>query len=207
MNFSELKTELFARGTDYLNEDSAGVARAERWLNEAYREILNLNAWPFLQAITTGTAGAGLVSVPDLRRIRFVADASDGGTPGRVLQRATLEDLVENDDADTTTTGTPNYYYVEGGNTVYGYPLGGTIRVYYFKRVNPMSGTDTPVFSEEYHGLIVDRAMMKVYKDSDNFEASAALKQEYDAGVLAMAEDYLRDSRGVQFISVNPYDG
>lgn len=204
MNFSELKDELYARGTDYLTEDAAGVARAERWLNQGYREILNLQAWPFLQAVATGTAGAGFVSVPDLRRILFVTDVigTDGTVPGRPLVRASREDLVY-EEKNLSQTGTPDNYYVQGGNSVQAWPKGGTIRVDYIKRVSPMTGTDTPLFLEEYHNLIVDRAMMKAYVDSDNYETTAALKAEFDAGVSAMAEDYQVDSREVSYIRVD----
>lgn len=205
MNFAELKTEFYARGTDYLNEDAAGVARAERWLNQAYREILNLHSWSFLNATATGAAGAGSVNVPDLRKILFVADASSGSNPGRPLKRVSIEDLAA-EGADLALTGTPEWYWVEG-TTIYGYPFGGTIAVRYIKRVDPMTGTDTPVFDEEYHNLIVDRAMIKAYIDSDNFEAANALRAEVNLALAAMAEDYLLVSREVQYIPVDPYDG
>lgn len=204
MNFSELKDELFARGTNYLEEDAESEARAERWLNQAYREILNLHAWPFLQSTATGVTDDGFVSVPDLRRIRFVQDVSE--SPARKLNRVSLDDLA-NDGEDLTETGDPDWYYVDNGNIVRTFPSGGTIKVYYIKRVDPLSGTDTPVFDEEYHNLIVDKAMIKAYIDNDNFEAAAALREEFNAQVAAMAEDYLLDSREVQFIQVTTYDG
>jgi hypothetical protein len=208
MNFSELKAELYARGTDYLSEDAAGVARAARWLNQGYREILNLHAWPFLQATATGSDGAGLVVVNDLRRIRFVTDASDGGDPGRKLKRVSLDDLVAEDDANLSLTGRPEYYYLDGTSTIKSYPQGGTLRTYYIKRVDPMTGdSDEPVFDEEYHPLIVDLAMIRAYLDNDNFESAAALRNEVNLSLAAMGEDYLLDSREVQFIRVEPYDG
>jgi hypothetical protein len=209
MNFSELKDELYARGADYLEDDAASVARAERWLNQAYREILNLHAWPFLQASATGTADAGEVTVSDLRKIRFVTDTDDGD-PGRKLTRVSLDELVADEDEsfDLTRTGRPEFYYLDSDDTIKAYPVGGTIRVYYFKRVAPMSAdADEPIFDEEYHPLIVDRAMIKVYIDSDNFEQAAALREEYNLGLRAMAEDYLLESREVKFIPVDPYDG
>jgi hypothetical protein len=49
--------------------------------------------------------------------------------------------------------------------------------------------------------------MVKAYKDSDNFEAAAALMEEFNRGVSSMAEDYMMESRDVQFIPVYPYDG
>lgn len=206
MNLTELKTELYARGFDYLSEDAAGVVRAERWLNQAYREILNLQAWPFLVVTSTGTAGAGTISVPDLRKIIWVRDVSSSGT--YPLQRVAVADLVNQDAAVLTDTGTPESYYVESGGQVKAYPVGGTLEVRYVKRIEPLTGTDTPLFDEEYHNIIVDRAVVKAYIDSDNFEAAAALKAEFDAGVLSMTEDYLMDSREVSFIDVGtPYDG
>jgi hypothetical protein len=206
MNFADLKTEFSARGTDYLEEDAESVARAERWLNQAYREILNFQPWPFLQTSVTGDEGAGFVDVPDLRRVRFVVDLSNGPASGRPLQRVAMDDLAAEGE-DFSATGTPQHYYVDGGTVVRAHPAGGTIRVYYIRRAPALSGTDEPLFSDEYHDLIVDRAMIKAYKDSDNFEAAAALRQEFNVGLSAMVEDYQRDSREVHFIPVDPYDG
>lgn len=201
MNFAELKTEFFARGFDYLEEDAASQARAERWLNAGYREILNVHAWPFLQTATVGAAGTGTVNIPDLRKLIVVSnvDGLDGLTPGIKLTHVALPDLAE-EVSDFSLTGTPEFYYVVNGAEVRTYRLGGTIRADYMRRVEPMTGTDTPVFDEEYHDLIVDRAVIKAYKDSDNFEAAAALRVEYDDGVRAMAEDYQLESRDVQWL-------
>lgn len=200
MNFSELKQELFARGTNYLEEDAAGQARAERWLNQAYREILNLHAWPFLQTVATGVTGAGTVSVPDFRKALYVT-ADD-----RVLASIRLEELADLP-ADLTRTGVPVYWYLDGTN-IKTWPSGGTVVVRYVKRVAPMTGTADPVFDEEYHDLIVDGAMLRAYKDSDNFEAYAALRQVYDGALAQMAEDYLLTSRSTSYIDPgDPYDG
>lgn len=200
MNFSELKTEFFARGTDYLSEDAAGIARAERWLNQAYREILSYQAWPFLVSETRGSEGAGFVSIPDLRKVLSVTDESSG----RMLQRISREDLDL--EANAADVGSPEYYWINGATTVQAYKRGGNIMVRYVRRVDPLTGTDEPVFDEEYHDLIIDRAMIKAYKDSDNFEAAAALRQEYEAGVASMTEDYMLSSREVQFIKPTGLD-
>ena len=200
MNFSELKQELFARGTNYLEEDAAGQARAERWLNQAYREIANLQAWPFLVVTTTGTVGAGEVSLPDVRRVMYVT------ADGNRLRSIRLEELVDLD-SDLTRTGTPAYWYLEG-TTIKTWPTGGTITARYIKRLPPLSGTTEPVFDEEYHDLIVDDAMLRAYKDTDNFEAYASLRQVYDAGLAQMTEDYQLTSRETSYITIpDPYDG
>lgn len=208
MIFTDLREELFARGTDYLEEDAAGIARADRWLNQGYREILNLHAWRFLHAFVLGTEGAGTAAVPDLRRIRYVTN-TDGvtpGIPGHPLQPTTDEDLVD-EGQDLAQTGTPETFYVATNNIIVAHPVGGTIRVDYVKRVPPMSGTDEPVFDEEYHPIIVDKAMVKAYVDSDNFEAAAALKLEINEQLNAMAEDYMLAERQVQFLKPTGLDG
>lgn len=207
MNFAELKAELFARGSNYLEEDADGVARAERWLNQAYQDILSLQVWPFLQ-VSAVAAGVGQpVSVPDLRKIRFVTDVEgeSPSLPGRPLDRAILENLVD-DGLDLSTTGTPALYYTTTGNFVVPYPLGGLLRVDYIKRVSPLSGTDSPIFDSQYHDLIIDKAMVKVYKDSDNMEQAAAVKEEYNEGVAAMAEDYMVESREPEYIEPTGLD-
>lgn len=202
MTFDELVQELFARGANYLDEDSESQARAERWINAAYREILNLHVWPFLQTSIVGADGAGFVEVADLRRLLIVSDVqgTDGSQPGSKLDRTTLEDLARLDQ-DISDTGTPESYYVLSGTTVRAFPLGGTIRADYVRRVPPMTTGQSPIFDEEYHDLIVDRAFIKVYKDSDNFEAAQALRAEYDEGVRAMAEDYQLESVDVTYIT------
>lgn len=199
MTFDDLKTELFARGTNYLEEDAQGVARAERWLNQAYREILNLHAWPFLVSTATGATGSGEVSIPDLRKLLLVANTEFGETPGRPLGRVTYEDLVGDFVVDLARTGAPEFYYVEN-SVVHAYPVGGTIFARYIRRVDALSGSQEPVFRDEYHDLIVDRAMVKAYKDSDNFEAAAALREEFNSGVTAMAEDYQVHSRDTVYL-------
>jgi hypothetical protein len=163
--------------------------------------------WPFLQSDEVGAAGLGIVFVPDLRRIEYVTDVTGQDTthPGRPLKYVTRSELVA-EGSDLTQTGQPEMYYVTNGTTINAYPVGGTLRVDYVRRVEPLSGTDEPLFDEEYHNLIIDRAMVKAYIDSDNFEAAATLKAEFELGAAAMAEDYMVESREVQYIEPSGSD-
>jgi hypothetical protein len=207
MTFDELVQELFDRGSAYLDEDASSQARAERWINQSYLEILSLYAWPFLQVFTTGTAGAGTASANDIRRVLFVTDISnnDGSHPGVPLDRTIREDLVDSG-YDLSQTGTPEVYYFDRDGTVTAFPLGGRLRVDYIKRGQALDGTEEPIFDESYHNLIVDRAMIKVYLDSDNFDQAGALREEFNAGVAAMAEDYMLDSRQVVYLEPSGTD-
>jgi hypothetical protein len=202
MNFDELKDELFARGTNYLEENATEVARAERWLNQGYREILNLHPWGFLE--TTDNTQSAPVSLPDLRRVVYVKHlASDVA-----LKLESLRELV-NDGYDLSAIGVPQVYYFDGPSTINTLPTNGDlIGVRYIKRVPPLTGTETPIFDEEYHNLIVDKAMIRAYIDGDNFDAALALKAEVNETLAAMAEDYLLQSPEVSYIRIaDPYDG
>lgn len=200
MNFNELVDELLARGTDYLDEDASSLARAQRWINQAYQDILGLHAWPFVTTFIVGATDAGTVTAADLRRILFVTVVSAGATEpsDTPLDRVLIEDLVR-DGIDLTLTGTPEVYYVEAG-VVKSYPLGGTLRLDYIKRVPPMTGTNEPVFDSQYHNIIVDKAMVLAYKDNDNFEAATTLQTMLDADLRSMAEDYQLWARQVTYL-------
>jgi hypothetical protein len=200
MNFAELKEEFYARGTDYLSDDATGEARAERWLNQAYKEILAFQSWPFLESFAYGDDGAGFVEVPDLRKVLLVGETAGLNQPvTNVLEFADWKDLAREGE-DMSAQGTPVTYSIQNTNVITAYPLGGTIRVDYIMRAPSLSGTATPIFDEAYHDLIIDRAMVKAYKDSDNFDAAAALAQEYAAGLQSMSEDYMMPSRDVTYL-------
>lgn len=200
MNFEELKTELFARGLNYLEENAQEVARAEFWLNTGYREVCNLQNWSFLEATASGAAP---LSVPDFRKADYVL-----GADGLPLSKTTRRDLVR-DGWSLTETGTPIFYYLTQGTIFNVAPVSTSpLTVVYFKRVAPMSGTDVPIFDEEYHNVIVDKAMLLGYTDSDNFEARAALEAQINSTLAAMAEDYLLTDPSPSYIEVvEPQDG
>lgn len=200
MNFTELKTELFSRGLNYLEESAAEIARAESWLNIAYRQVCNLQAWSFLEASSSGPAP---LTIPDLRKVEYVQ--LPDGTP---LDKATRREIVREGNI-LTDTGTPQAYYLTGGTVVNVWPVTTTnVTVTYFKRIAPLSGTDTPIFDDEYHNIIVDKAMLLGYTDSDNFEARAALNEQINETLAAMAEDYLLTDPSPSYIEVvDPQDG
>lgn len=205
MNFSELKTELTSRGAE--ND----ATRNGRWINQAYREIINAYDWPFTETSTTGTAGAGFVSVPSLRKVIVVGDIlGASGTPGRRLSKATFAELSEDMEIENIgDTGSPEFWWYDAvAGQIKSYPLGGTIYARYHQRINELTGTDTPIFDEEYHLLIAERAMVEVYKDLHDYEEAAAVRQEYLYGLALMAKDHQVYSRESSYIqATNPYDG
>lgn len=203
MTLTEMVAELVARGAE------SDTTRNSAWLNQAYRRIYNAYEWSFTEATVTGTAGAGTATVSDFKRAILVTD-STLYTPGVRLRKITYPELAEDIEAENyAQTGTPEFWYFDGiSSLIKTYPLGGTITVRYHKRVAVLAAGDSPAFDEEYHLDVVDRAMVEVYKDNDEFQSAATQIQIAKDNLLLMAEDYQVISREPSYIQLkNPYDG
>lgn len=186
MNFGELRTEFLARGFDYLS-----TTRADRYINQAYGELCEMERWPFLEKTTTGAAP---LTISDLGAVASVLDA-DRNAKLNYIDRRTLFDIYK----DLSTTGEPRWYYIEDGKTLKTYPVGGTLNVRYWIVPAELSGdTDAPVVPTRFHNLIVDLAVRRAYIDSDNFEAAQALQAEADRGMTVMAQSLLAQQHGGQ---------
>jgi hypothetical protein len=205
MTFADITAEMTARGSE------ASSARNGVWANVAYRMILNAHDWPFTVTATTGTVGAGGVAVPTFRKAIVVGDlGSTALPPGTLLRKITYEELAEDIEAeDIVVAGTPEFWWYDAvAGLINTYPKGGTIYARYYARSAPLSGVNEPAFDEEYHNLVVDRAMVEVYKDSSEFEAATALLNQYYVDLAAMARDYQVYSREHGYIQVpDAYDG
>ncbi len=177
MTFAEIRTEVLARGSDYLNADAAGVTRVKRFVNTAYLEIVDMEHWPFREAKAIGTAPLAVADLGDIESVRVTNESN-----------RRLDSLERrSNDGDLTTTGSPSSYYVTSGTVVTTYPIGGTLQVSHWKVPAELSADgDTPILPARFHYLIVEGAMRKVYLDADNFEGATAVKQELEGGVELM---------------------
>lgn len=207
MDFLDLRQELVDRGA--LDDPTRNGNR----IDAAYRIITNAFDWPFAVKTATGVADAGEVAVADLRKVIVVGDLSQAGSgdePGRRLDAINYEELAEDLDVDDVgQTGTAQYWWYDAAaGAIKSYPVGGTLYVRYYKRFEPLSTATTPEFDEEYHLLIVDRAMVEAYKDTDDYAMARDALQLYQTGLAGMAQDYEVFKREHSYIQVvNPYDG
>lgn len=185
MTFTELLTEFYARGFDYLDDSGPGAVRAKRWINQSYQEICGMEDWPFLSTTTTGVAP---LTVSDLGYIESLTDSTDERSLS-FMDRRTLVERYPNMDL----AGPPNYAYVTGGDTIRTYPTNGnTLRLRYFRVVNDLDqGTDQPVIPARYQYAIIDSACARAYMDSDNPEMAQIARRDADALVQMMREQFM----------------
>jgi hypothetical protein len=180
LTFAELKTELQARGFDYLSDTRQGY-----FLNRSYQEMAGSADYPWLESTASGAAP---LAITDLRTIESVVDS----TAANRLSPLDRRNIMENDDT-LATTGTPSVYYLTTGTTVAVYPTStNTLSVRYWKAPTDLtSASDSPGFPARFHHLIVDGATYFAYLDSDNFEAAGSVYDFWLRGRKDMDEQLL----------------
>jgi hypothetical protein len=209
LTFATILAELVARGA----EDNS--ARNGVWVNNAYKEIVNAYDWPFTYTAVTGDSGAGTADTPYLRKAILVGDISDDElvTPGRPLSKITLAELSDVYEVeDANPTGRPEFWYLEasspGDEQIVAYPPSGTLFVRYHRFAATLTGSDVPMFRDDYHYLIVDRAMVEVKKDNNEYDAAEQVLRFYERGLARMAKELQVYSREGSYVQVpNPTDG
>lgn len=177
--FTQLQTEFFARGFDYMNDAGVQLTRAKAWINQAYTELCEEDLWPFL---LTTASGAAPLAVADIRTILSVQDTANASSPLLPVD----EDELTDDFFPLTTTGTPLYFYVDNV-TVRTYPVGGTLSVRYYKVPALLSaGTDVAVVDDRFANLIVDGAVRRAANDNDNPAGAQLAEAERQKGIDLM---------------------
>ena len=185
-DLASLRTELAARGFDYLSDTRKG-----NFLNDGYHEVCEYMPWPFLRTTLTGTAP---LAIADIEHVLSVYDT----TNLYMLQSA------DNRDLETSVAGTPTYYYLDG-DTLKVEPTNtaASLRVVYIKVPADLAATtDTPLVPSRFRSLIVDIAQIKALaEDSDNAELAAALQPRLDAKLVRMRDGLMsREHSNPDFI-------
>lgn len=178
MNYTELITEVKARGFDYASDTRVG-----RWVNLAISEIVEQQDWPFLQNETTGAAP---LTISDLRTIESVEDTTNG-VKLEPRDRRELSDTY----IDLDEPGHPLYYFLTDDTTIDTYPRSGVLRVRYWVSPADLSGTQTPVIPARYHYGIVDFAVARGYADNDEPERAQAARLEGERVIAMMTNSLL----------------
>jgi hypothetical protein len=192
LDFTALQTELFARGFDYLNDAGTGLTRAKRWINEAMHEVNATDRWEYLYA---NSSGVPPLTIADLRLVEDVT-LTVSGAPLVAQSRAMLEAVY----GTLTTAGasTPTYWYRSAPTVVTDYPLNTSlsISVRYWKFGPDLSaGTDAPLMPDRFRQVIVERAVAKAYRDSQDQAGEQQALNEVERLValmrLELVPDYL----------------
>lgn len=195
MNLQALRTALEARGFDHLTP-----TEQDRFLNYSYRvKVCTAQDWPFLEATATGAAP---LEIADLRTIESVVITD---TSARLSPSVRQE--LRGGDTDLSETGSPEFYYLTGGDTVNVHPVStDSLSVSYWKRPGLLVEVDDdPIVPEEFHELIVDGAVLRAYETSNEYEARAAARAAFAEGMAEMVQTLILQQHDAseRFVSID----
>lgn len=180
---SVLRTEFWARGYDYLSQDAAGIARTDRWLNQAHQAIVLKELWPF--RLTT-TSGAAPLTITNVGKVLSVTDAENTCW---VLEEMTERELTP---FRLDAAGFPWYYYRDNLAIRVWPESAREISVrHYANPAKLVDADDETVIPERFMDMLIDEAVIRGGKDADNEKVVALARQERDQGLADMREALL----------------
>ena len=169
LDFTALQAEVFARGFDFLNDAGTGLVRAKRWINEAMHEVNSMEKWDYTYATSAGVAP---LTIADLRLVEDVS-LTVGGATLVGQDRAMLEAVYGT--LTTNTASTPVFWFRSAPTIVTDYPLNTSlsISVRYWKFGPDLSaGADVPLMPDRFRQVIVEKAVAKAFRDSNDPNAA-----------------------------------
>ena len=177
LTFATMQTELSDRGWSRLSATRLGYL-----INQARADLDNYACWPYRLA---SASGAAPLTIADLGVIEEVVNTAVSGSPALdYVDRRTLKDTY----GDLTTTGVPQWFYVDNG-IVRTYPVGGTLTVRYYKRTPDLTGTQVPLAPADYHLLIIDMAEQRAHRGKGDVATANGLQPYIDAELAKMIDD------------------
>lgn len=178
MNFEQLVQEVNDRGYQYLSAN-----RIETFVQRAYQKLEAKYVWPWREATKEGVAP---FEIKDLRDVLSVVDTSTE----RPLYGQTRQWLVERF-PDLEETGEPLWWWLDN-LTLRTFPVSTSenIQVRYAQKPAELTAKAEPAMPSEWHGLIVDLAVVDCLKDNDELDQSRELKEaaQADFGEMVAAE-------------------
>jgi len=178
VNFEQLVQEVNERGYQYL-----AASRIETFVQRAYQKLEAKYVWPWREGTKEGTAP---FEIKDLRDVLSVVDT----TTERPLYGQTRQWLVERF-PNLEETGEPLWWWLDN-LTLRTFPVSTSenIQVRYAKKPEVLTAKLEPAMPSEWHGLIVDLAVVDCLKENDEIDVARELKEatQTDFGEMVAAE-------------------
>ncbi len=181
MTLDEIANEVQARGFDHVSP-----ARLYTIVNHIYHDVNARYPWPYLTATASGTAP---LTITDLGQVLSVVNT----TAEYVLTWEDFRSIRERNPA-MSAEGPPEVWYSDFPNsTINVYPANttDTISVHYLKADADLGGSDSPEFPSRFHYFLVEGALAKCYRDSDEWDSATVCLAEFERGIENMAGQLL----------------
>jgi hypothetical protein len=182
MTFEQLVQEVNERGYQYL-----AASRVELFVQRAYQKLEAKYPWPWREATKEGVAP---LEIKDLRDVLSVANT----TQERPIYGQTRQWLAERY-SDLEESGSPTWWWLDNLTLrVFPTSTSENISVRYAKKPEALTAKAEPTMPSEWHGLIVDLAVVECLKDNDQLEEARELKESAAVDLQEMiASELQRD--------------
>jgi hypothetical protein len=161
------------------------------WVNDATEEITNRNKILKGTSTLASVIGQASYTFPAVQIHEVEALHYDGGVLPNMTFAQAEESLVGNGSL-MTQAGTPELWY-EWGGTFSFWPVPNavkTITLYYTLRPVRITGMgDTLTIPDKYYQNILNYVLQKAYELNEDWVASQAKGQQFDASVADMGEE------------------
>lgn len=186
--------------TDVQNHGFSDISLADflTHLNDAYQDLNNLEAWPYLEKtlVTTFSAAAGqFAGTTDIKQVLSLINTAKGYN----LTPIRADNFFKDYSNVLTQTGDPVLYYTPNVNatvpnglalSVWPIPTAVACQLRYlyipsaFTTVN-----DLPVLPERFHRVLTWGTLLSLYQMEDDTPSSGRFQGLYDRHIARMRED------------------
>lgn len=175
--------------------DDWSDTKIDNVINQGLRELSTRFAWPWLLTTTTISTIASQQAytiATDFLRLHTIRPTGVNDRLDVISPVEAFETYGDNfQEGDTATTcfligNQINLIPIPNATTANAY------QVHYVKRAATLANdTDTPEFAEEFHLLLADYAVAKVWEREEDFTKRDIAMSDFDAAVEQMASFYL----------------
>lgn len=181
----------WARELTLIETDDFTNDKINNLVNQGLRELATRFQWPWLQ--TTGTltvvSGTRSYTLPsDFQYMHSVIRAST-----KIRLRAVSPTDALGAYGDDFPIGEAKGYYLWNNDLLLTKEPSSdeTLNLFYYQRVSTLDNdTDTPAFDEQFHLILGEYAISKIWEREEDFVKAKASEQRFDDGIEQMARWY-----------------
>ncbi len=181
----------YARELTLVETDDISNDKINNIVNQGIREMASRFRWPWLETTTTIAVVSGTRSYAlptDFQYLHSLLRASS-----RIRLRATSASKALGAYGDDFPTGTASGYYLWGSNLFLTKDPDSneTLNLFYYQAPTVLSNdTDSPAFDSQFHLLLADYTVSKIWEREEDFVKAKASEDRWDDGVEQMARWY-----------------
>ena len=188
------------RSVSLLSTDDIADADVTIFLNEGQRRLAGALDWPWLKAVddtlTIASPATASFLPADFARARALVIEDEDTKLAEISDQEAWERW-----GDDIPTGSARVWWLSSTSApnlnIAPSPSGTTnLKLYYWKAPTDLSaGGDTPVFASQFHGVLVDWALHRVWQREEDYTKAGRHEEWYNRTLNDMARFYFNQSQ------------